>query len=109
MFDDKTLKVQSIQEMRFPRLECECVPAWRALKQTTKVHFELKARPSDQIHTKYVKTAGLESIHSSCLKVNENSSDKIQCVSIFCLKVTDWCFINVNQRTKCKEKITHSF
>ncbi len=46
---------------------CVCarvyVPARRALKLTGKVHFELQTRPNDQIHTKHVKTAGLESIH----------------------------------------------
>ncbi len=41
---------------------CVCVPR-RAPKQTSKVHFELRARPNDQIHTKHVKTDGLESIH----------------------------------------------
>ncbi len=40
-----------------------CVRAWRALKLTSKIHFELRARPNDQIHTKHVKTDGLESIH----------------------------------------------
>ncbi len=56
----------------------------RALKLTSKVHLELQTRPNDQIHTKHVKTAGLESIHLNtvCLKVNENSWEKI--VSIFC-------------------------
>ncbi len=61
---------------------CVCVPARRALKLTSKVHFELQTRPNDQIHTKHVKTAGLESIHlkhSLCLKVNENSWEKIVC------------------------------
>ncbi len=44
---------------------CVCVSAraWRAPKQTNKVYFELRARPNDQIHTKHVKTAGLEIIH----------------------------------------------
>ncbi len=42
---------------------CVCVRARRAPKQTSKVHFELRARPNDQIHTQYVKTDGLESIH----------------------------------------------
>ncbi len=42
---------------------CVYAPARRALKVTGKVHFELRARPNDQIHTKHVKTAGLESIH----------------------------------------------
>ncbi len=41
---------------------CVCVRARRAPKQTSKVHFELRARPNDQIHTQYVKTDGLESI-----------------------------------------------
>ncbi len=65
---------------------CMCARAWRAPKQTSKGNFELRARPNDQIHTKHVKTAGLESIHlkhSLYLKVNENSWEKI--VSIFCL------------------------
>ncbi len=85
---------------------CVCarvyVPARRALKLTSKVHFELWARPNDQIHTKHVKTSGLESIHSLCLKeLRENLCQ-------YFVLVIDWCFINVNQRTKCKEKITHS-
>ncbi len=42
---------------------CACVRARRAPKQTSKVHFELQTRPNDQIHTKHVKTDGLESIH----------------------------------------------
>ncbi len=37
---------------------CVCVRARRS-----KVHFEFRARPNDQIHTQYVKTDGLESIH----------------------------------------------
>ncbi len=86
-----------------------CVRVRRAPKQTSKVHFELRARPNDQIHTKHVKTDGLESIHlkhSLYLKVNENSWEKIVCQ--YFLSVTDWSFFNVNQRTKYKEKITHS-
>ncbi len=62
------------------------VRGWRAPKQTSKVHFELRARPNDQIHTQYVKMDGLESIHlkhSLYLKVNENSWEKT--VSLFCL------------------------
>ncbi len=80
MFDNKMLKVQSAREMLFLRLKCVCVcvcvcvfarararvcvcvRARRAPKQTSKVHFELRARPNDQIHTQYVKTDGLESI-----------------------------------------------
>ncbi len=105
MFDNKTLKVQSARETLFPRLKCVCACVCvfararvcvclrarvcvcaRAPKQTSKVHFELRARPNDQIHTQHVKTDGLESIHlkhSLYLKVNENSWEKI--VSIFCL------------------------
>ncbi len=89
MFDNKTLKVQSAREMLFLRLKCVCVcaracvcvcarvyvcvclracvcvcvHARRAPKQTSKVHFEFRARPNDQIHTQYVKIDGLESIH----------------------------------------------
>ncbi len=82
MFDNKTLKVQSARETLFLRLKCVCVcvcvcvRARRAPKQTSKVHFELQTRPNDQIHTKHVKTDGLESIHlkhSLYLQVNENS------------------------------------
>ncbi len=121
MFDNKTLKVQSTRETLFPRLKCVCVCVCvfaracvcvrvrRAPKQTSKVDFELRARPNDQIHTKHVKTAGLESIHlkhSLYLKVHENSWEKIVCQ--YFVSVTDWSFFNVNQRTKYKEKITHS-
>ncbi len=90
MFDNKTLKVQSTREMLFLRLKCVCVcvcvRARRAPKQTSKVHFEFRARPNDQIHTQYVKTAGLESIHlkhSLYRKVNENSWEKIVCQYFF--------------------------
>ncbi len=82
MFDNKTLKVQSTQETLFLKLKCVCARARRALKLTGKVHFELRARPNDQIHTQYVKTDGLENIHlkhSLYLKVNENSWEKIVC------------------------------
>ncbi len=50
---------------------CVCVRARarRAPKQTSKVHFELRARPNDQIHTQYVKTDGLESIHLNTVYV----------------------------------------
>ncbi len=123
MFDNKTLKVQSTRETLFLRLKCVCACVYarvclracvcararRAPKQTSKVHFELRARPNDQIHTQYVKTDGLKSIHlkhSLYLKVNENSWEKIVCQ--YFVLVTDWCFINVNQRTKYKDKITHS-
>ncbi len=119
MFDNKMLKVQSTRETLFLRLKCVCVclrarvcvcaRARRAPKQTSKVHFELRARPNDQIHTKHVKTDGLESIHlehSLYLKVNENSWEKIVCQ--YFVLVTDWCFIKVNQRTKYRDKITHS-
>ncbi len=129
MFDNKTLKVQSTRETLFLRLKCVrvcvcvcvclrvcvcvcvcvCVRARRALKLTSKIHFELRARPNDQIHTKHVKTDGLESIHlkhSLYRKVNENSWEKIVCQ--YFVSVTDWSFFNVNQRTKYKDKITHS-
>ncbi len=119
MFDNKTLKVQSTREMLFLRLKCvcvcvfarACVCACAARSKTDKqssLHFELRARPNDQIHTKHVKTDGLESIHlnSLYLKVNENSWEKIVCP--YFVSVTDWSFFNVNQRTKYKDKITHS-
>ncbi len=63
MLDNKMLQVQSAREMLFPRLKCVCVcvcvcvcaRARRAPKQTSKLHFELRARINDQIHTKHVK------------------------------------------------------
>ncbi len=48
---------------------CVCVCVRRALKLTGKLHFELRARPNDQIHTQYVKTAGLETIHLNTVYV----------------------------------------
>ncbi len=65
MFDNKSLKVQSTRETLFPQAEvCMCVHVCaHALKLTGKLHFELRARPNDQILTKYVKMAGLESLH----------------------------------------------
>ncbi len=73
MFDNKMLKVQSARETLFPRLKCVCVcvraRARHALKLTSKVHFELQTHPNDQIHTKHVKTTGLESIHLNTVYV----------------------------------------
>ncbi len=113
MFDNKTLKVQSTRETLFLRLKCVCVCVCvclrGALQNRQAKYTELRARPNDQIHTKHVKTDGLESIHlkhSLYLKVNENSWEKIVCQ--YFVSVTDWSFFNVNQRTKYKDKITHS-
>ncbi len=68
MFDNKKLKVQSTRETLFLRLKCVCVCvcACAARSKTDKqsrLHYELRARPNDQIHTKHVKTDGLEIIH----------------------------------------------
>ncbi len=48
---------------------CVCVPARRAPKRTGKLHFELRAHPNDQIHTKYVQMAGYQSIHLNTVYV----------------------------------------
>ncbi len=86
MFDYKTLKAQSAREMLLPQVEvcvcvcvcvracvrvcvCVCAPARSAPKWTSKLHFELWARLNDQIHTKYVKMASLESIHLNTVYV----------------------------------------
>ncbi len=93
MFDNKTLKVQSAQETLFPRLKCVCVcvcaRAWEAEehapKRTGKLHFELRARPNDQIHTKYVQMAGYESIHLNTVCVlngPEQLGENPMCVNI---------------------------
>ncbi len=115
MFDNKTFENTIHTRDAFPQAEvcarvcacvvCACARARRALKLTSKIHFELRARPNDQIHTKHVKTDGLESIHlkhSLYLKVNENSWEKIVCQ--YFVSVTDWSFFNVNQRTNTKTK-----
>ncbi len=94
MFDNKTLKVQSTRETLFPRLKsvcvcvfararacvcvCVCAPCSKTDKQST---LWASVRPNDQIHTKHVKMASLESI-TECFKVNENSWEKIVCVNI---------------------------
>ncbi len=97
MFDNKTLKVQSARETLFPKLKCVyvcvcicvcvcvcvwlrfvcvcvcvcvCVSARHALKLTSKAHFELRAHPNDQMHTKYVQMAGLEFIHLNTVYVS---------------------------------------
>ncbi len=91
MFDNKTLKVQSAQETLFPSLKyvCVCVRAWaadeRAPKRTGKLQFELRARRDDQIHTKYVKMAGYESIHLNTVYVlsgPEQLEENPMCVNI---------------------------
>ncbi len=84
---------------------CVRVCARRDLKLTSKVHFELRARPNDQIHTKHVKTDGLEIIHLNTvyiLNVHENSWEKIVCQ--YFVLVTDWSFSMLikEQNTKTK-------
>ncbi len=132
MFDNKTLKVQSTRETLFLRLKCVCVCVCvcvcarvcvcacarvcvcvyaRGALQNRQAKYTLSFGRVQTIKyfTKHVKTEGLESIHlkhSLYLKVNENSWEKIVCQ--YFVLVTDWSFFNVNQRTKCKEKITHS-
>ncbi len=62
-----------------------CVPARSAPKRTGKLHFELRARPTDQIHTKYVQMAGYESIHLNIVYVlsgPEQLGENPMCVNI---------------------------
>ncbi len=50
-----------------------------------KLQFELWARPNDQIHTKYVKMAGYESIHLNTVYVlsgPEQLGENPMCVNI---------------------------
>ncbi len=64
---------------------CVCALAWRAPKRTGKLHFELWARPNDQIHTKYVTMAGYESIHLNTVYVlseREQLGENPMCVNI---------------------------
>ncbi len=67
---------------------CVCVRACaaeeRAPKRTGKLQFELRARPNDQIHTKYVKMAGYE-IHLNTVYVlsgPEQLGENPMCVNI---------------------------
>ncbi len=51
---------------------CVCVRACAARSKTDKqgrLRFELPERPNDQIHTQYVKTDGLESIHLNTVNI----------------------------------------
>ncbi len=84
-----------------------CARICAARSKSDKQHFELRAHPNDQINTicKNGRLVEYSLKHILCLKVNENSWEKIVCQ--YLVLVTD-CFINVNQRTKRKEKITHS-
>ncbi len=45
--------------------------------------------------------------YSLCLKVNENSWEKIVCQ--YFVSVTDWCFINVNQRENHPQLLRYSY
>ncbi len=86
---------------------CARVRARHALKLTSKIHFELQTHPNDQIHTKHVKTTGLESIHLKQF-ISQSEREQLGENCQYFVLVTDWCFNNVNQRTKHKEKITLS-
>ncbi len=69
MFDNKTLKVKSTQEMLFPQAEM-CVSACVASSKTDKQRkLWASARSNEQKHTKHVKTAGLEIIHLNTVYV----------------------------------------
>ncbi len=64
---------------------CVCARARRAPKRTGKLQFELRARPKDQIHTKYVQMAGYESIHLNIVYVlsgREQLGENPMCVNI---------------------------
>ncbi len=70
---------------------CVCVPAQRAPKRTGKLQFELRARPNDQIHTKYVQMAGYESIHLNTFYVlsgPEQLGENPMCQ--YFVLMTDW-------------------
>ncbi len=74
MFDNRTLKAQSARETLFRRLKCVCVcvcvRACAARSKTDKQStLWASTCPNDQIHTKDVKTAGLESIHFNTVYV----------------------------------------
>ncbi len=64
---------------------CVCVHLRGALQNGQAKYTELRARQNDQIHTKYVKMAGLESIHLNRVYVlsgREQLGENQMCVNI---------------------------
>ncbi len=63
---------------------CTCTARSKTDKKNT---LWASVRPNDQIHTKHVKTAGLESIHLNTVYVLKwtRTVERKLCVSIFCL------------------------
>ncbi len=90
MFDNKMLKVQSAREMLFPRLKsvcvcvCLCASAARSKtdKQSTLWASDASKRSNTHKACKNGRLGEYSLKHSLCLKVNENSWEKIVCVNI---------------------------
>ncbi len=92
MFDNKMLKVQSAREMLFPRLKsvcvcvCVCLCAYAACsktdKQSTLWASDVSKRSNTHKACKNGRLGEYSLKHSLCLKVNENSWEKIVCVNI---------------------------
>ncbi len=88
---------------------CVCVRVRGALQnRQAKYTLSFGASKRSNTHTifKNGRLGEYSLKHSLYLKVNENSWEKIVCQ--YFVLVTDWSFFNVNQRTKHKDKITHS-
>ncbi len=113
MFDNKTLKVQSARDaVSQAEMVCVCARACAAHSKTDKQITMSFGCVQAIKYTKYVKMAGYESIHLNTVYVDQNScgiywkSDVCQYI-VLKWQTGAWT-INVNQRKKCKEKITHS-
>ncbi len=103
MLDNKTLKAQSALEMLFPCLKCDyvcvcvcvcvcvrtCAERSKTDKQITLWASCTSKRSNTHKACKNSRLGEYSLKQSLCLKVNENSLEKIRCVSIYCLKVTD--------------------
>ncbi len=64
---------------------CVCACLSSALQNGQANYTELRARPNDQIHTKYVKMSGYESIHLNTVYVlsgPEQLGENPMCVNI---------------------------
>ncbi len=86
---------------------CVCVRARSAPKRTGKLHFELRAHPNDQIHTKYVEMAGLESIHLNTVYVlsgREQLGENPMCVIV--LKWQTGASILIKQQNAKRKSLT---
>ncbi len=81
---------------------CACAARSKTDRQSTLWASDASKRSNTHKACKNGRLGEYSLKDSLCLKVNENSWEKIVCQ--YFVLVTDWCFINVNQRTNAKRK-----